>query len=74
MKQFTKCHILQEVLVRFIGFGEEEDEWINIRKSVRERSIALEHSECSKVRVGDRVLCFQVPFPLSFHVQHGKRV
>ncbi|XP_031118233.1 protein SAWADEE HOMEODOMAIN HOMOLOG 1-like isoform X2 [Ipomoea triloba] len=48
-----------EVLVRFIGFGEEEDEWINIRKSVRERSIALEHSECSKVRVRDRVLCFQ---------------
>ncbi|XP_031118232.1 protein SAWADEE HOMEODOMAIN HOMOLOG 1-like isoform X1 [Ipomoea triloba] len=59
LKQFTKCHILQEVLVRFIGFGEEEDEWINIRKSVRERSIALEHSECSKVRVRDRVLCFQ---------------
>ncbi|CAH9076637.1 unnamed protein product [Cuscuta europaea] len=48
-----------EVLVRFIGFGEEEDEWVNIRKSVRERSIALEHSECNRVVIGDSVLCFQ---------------
>ncbi|RAL38002.1 unnamed protein product [Cuscuta campestris] len=48
-----------EVLVRFIGFGEEEDEWVNIRRSVRERSIGLEHSECNKVMVGDSVLCFQ---------------
>ncbi|OIT21622.1 PREDICTED: protein SAWADEE HOMEODOMAIN HOMOLOG 2-like [Nicotiana attenuata] len=48
-----------EVLVRFAGFGSEEDEWINVRKSVRERSVPLESSECNKVRVGDPVLCFQ---------------
>ncbi|XP_015884820.1 protein SAWADEE HOMEODOMAIN HOMOLOG 1 isoform X2 [Ziziphus jujuba] len=48
-----------EVRVRFVGFGAEEDEWVNIKKAVRERSIPLEHSECHKVKVGDLVLCFQ---------------
>ncbi|PON47426.1 SAWADEE domain containing protein [Trema orientale] len=48
-----------EVRVRFVGYGAEEDEWINIKKAVRERSIPLEHSECNKVKVGDLVLCFQ---------------
>lgn len=47
--------------MRYVGFGPEEDEWINVRKSVRERSVPLENSECIKVRVGDSVLCFQVP-------------
>lgn len=46
--------------MRYVGFGPEEDEWVNVRKSIRERSIALENSECNKVRVGDPVLCFQV--------------
>uniref|UniRef100_A0A5B6YG11 SAWADEE domain-containing protein n=1 Tax=Davidia involucrata TaxID=16924 RepID=A0A5B6YG11_DAVIN len=48
-----------EVRVRFIGFGSEEDEWVNVRKAVRERSLPLEHSECRKVKIGDLVLCFQ---------------
>ncbi|XP_055834963.1 protein SAWADEE HOMEODOMAIN HOMOLOG 2-like [Solanum dulcamara] len=48
-----------EALVRFVGFGLGEDEWVNVRKAVRERSVALEHSECKKVKVGDIVLCFQ---------------
>lgn len=48
-----------EVCVRFVGFGAEEDEWVNVKKSVRQRSIPLEHSECHKVKVGDLVLCFQ---------------
>ncbi|CAK9159470.1 unnamed protein product, partial [Ilex paraguariensis] len=48
-----------EVRVRFAGFGAEEDEWVNVKKAVRERSVALEHSECQKVKVGDLVLCFQ---------------
>ncbi|KAL7122014.1 hypothetical protein ACP275_01G019400 [Erythranthe tilingii] len=48
-----------EVHVRYVGFGAEEDEWINIRDSVRVRSVALEHSECRKVKVGDLVVCFQ---------------
>ena len=53
-------HLLQEVRVRFVGFGAEEDEWVNVKKAVRERSLPLEHSECHKVKVGDVVLCFQV--------------
>ncbi|XP_020575245.1 protein SAWADEE HOMEODOMAIN HOMOLOG 1-like [Phalaenopsis equestris] len=48
-----------EVRVRFNGFGPEEDEWVNVRKSVRERSIPMESSECWKVKEGDIVLCFR---------------
>ncbi|KAF6161629.1 hypothetical protein GIB67_017267 [Kingdonia uniflora] len=48
-----------EVRVRFAGFGSEEDEWVNVKRGVRERSIPLEPSECQKVEVGDLVLCFQ---------------
>nr|XP_043636644.1 protein SAWADEE HOMEODOMAIN HOMOLOG 1-like [Erigeron canadensis] len=47
-----------EVLVRYIGFGTEEDEWVPV-KNVRERSVPFEHSDCNKVMVGDTVLCFQ---------------
>ncbi|KAG8381846.1 hypothetical protein BUALT_Bualt05G0015200 [Buddleja alternifolia] len=48
-----------EVYVRYVGFGADEDEWVNSRNAVRERSVALEHSECKKVKVGDLVVCFQ---------------
>lgn len=48
-----------EVLVRFVGFGAEEDEWINVKKGIRQRSVPLENSECHKVKVGDLLLCFQ---------------
>ncbi|KAK8637867.1 hypothetical protein V6N13_136325 [Hibiscus sabdariffa] len=48
-----------EVLVRFAGFGAEEDEWVNVKGAVRERSIPFEHFECHKVVVGDLVLCLQ---------------
>ncbi|MCL7027428.1 hypothetical protein MKW94_023079 [Papaver nudicaule] len=48
-----------EVRVRFVGFGAEEDEWVSIKKAVRERSIPIEPSECETVEVGDLVLCFQ---------------
>ncbi|GMH12415.1 hypothetical protein Nepgr_014256 [Nepenthes gracilis] len=48
-----------EVCVRFIGFGAEDDEWVNVKKSLRERSVPLEHWECYKIRVGDLILCFQ---------------
>lgn len=53
-------HESQEVYVRFAGFGKDEDEWVNLRDSVRERSMPLEPSECHKVNVGDLVLCFKV--------------
>ncbi|KAM7275483.1 hypothetical protein ACFE04_017349 [Oxalis oulophora] len=48
-----------EVRVRYVGFGAEEDEWVNLNRQVRVRSIPLEHSECHKVKIGDLVLCFQ---------------
>ncbi|KAG5540655.1 hypothetical protein RHGRI_020775 [Rhododendron griersonianum] len=43
-----------EVRLRFIGFGSEEDEWINVKNAIRVRSLPLEHSECGKVKVGDQ--------------------
>lgn len=48
-----------EVLVRFAGFGPEEDEWINVRKHIRQRSLPCESSECIVVLPGDLILCFQ---------------
>ncbi|KAL1562233.1 protein SAWADEE HOMEODOMAIN 1-like isoform X1 [Salvia divinorum] len=48
-----------EVHVRYIGFGPEHDEWVNVKKDVRQRSVTLDHSECHKVKVGDQVVCFQ---------------
>ncbi|CAN0891323.1 Protein SAWADEE HOMEODOMAIN HOMOLOG 2 [Linum grandiflorum] len=48
-----------EVLVRFSGFGSDEDEWINVRKNVRQRSFPCEASECVAVLAGDLILCFQ---------------
>ncbi|KAK8507408.1 hypothetical protein V6N12_072670 [Hibiscus sabdariffa] len=48
-----------EVQVRIAGFGPEEDEWVNIRKHVRQRSLPCEASECVAVLPGDLVLCFQ---------------
>lgn len=66
MYAITKSIFLQEALVRFVSLGSEEDEWVNIRKAVRERSVTLENSECNKLKVGDLVLCFQVLLPLEF--------
>ncbi|KAL9226853.1 hypothetical protein vseg_002619 [Gypsophila vaccaria] len=48
-----------EVCVRFVGFGPDEDEWLNVKKDVRERSVPLENWECRKVNVGDIMLCLQ---------------
>lgn len=48
-----------EVRVRFSGFSHDQDEWVNVRKQLRERSIPLEASECDKVKVGDLVLCYR---------------
>ncbi|XP_030457597.1 protein SAWADEE HOMEODOMAIN HOMOLOG 1 [Syzygium oleosum] len=51
-----------EARVRFAGFGKEEDEWVSVRKGIRERSIPLEPSECHRINTGDLVLCFQERF------------
>ncbi|KAL1203565.1 SAWADEE HOMEODOMAIN-like protein 1 [Cardamine amara subsp. amara] len=48
-----------EVRVRFSGFDNQHDEWVNVKTSVRERSIPVEPSECGRVNVGDLLLCFQ---------------
>ncbi|GAV64025.1 hypothetical protein CFOL_v3_07543 [Cephalotus follicularis] len=48
-----------EVQVRFAGFGPDEDEWVNVRKHVRQRSLPCEASECVAVLPGDLILCFQ---------------
>eukprot|EP00268_Persea_americana_P031617 TRINITY_DN3082_c0_g1_i1.p1 TRINITY_DN3082_c0_g1~~TRINITY_DN3082_c0_g1_i1.p1 ORF type:complete len:345 (+),score=74.24 TRINITY_DN3082_c0_g1_i1:253-1287(+) len=48
-----------EVRVRFAGFGTEEDEWVNVRRSLRQRSLPCEAAECVAVIPGDLVLCFQ---------------
>ncbi|GKB90695.1 protein SAWADEE homeodomain homolog 1 [Tanacetum coccineum] len=37
----------------------DEDEWVNARNGVRERSIPLVASECHKVKVADLVLCYR---------------
>lgn len=47
-------------MVRFAGFGQEEDEWVNIRRHIRQRSLPCESSECVAVLPGDLILCFQV--------------
>ncbi|KAL6538322.1 hypothetical protein OROGR_012310 [Orobanche gracilis] len=48
-----------DALVRFAGFGPEEDEWVNIRRHVRQRSLPCESLECVAVLPGDLILCFQ---------------
>ncbi|XAR50680.1 hypothetical protein NMG60_11005074 [Bertholletia excelsa] len=53
------CTSELEVRVRFAGFDNQEDEWINVKRRVRQRSIPLEPSECDLVEVGDPVLCFR---------------
>lgn len=48
-----------EARVRFAGFGQEEDEWVNVRTGVRQRSLPCEAAECVAVIPGDLILCFQ---------------
>ncbi|XP_065865166.1 protein SAWADEE HOMEODOMAIN HOMOLOG 1 [Euphorbia lathyris] len=48
-----------EARVRFVGFANTHDEWVNVKTAVRERSIPLEPQECHKVKIGDLILCFR---------------
>ncbi|KAI5422844.1 hypothetical protein KIW84_046027 [Lathyrus oleraceus] len=57
---FLDGPVVQEARVRYHGFGKEEDEWVNVKDGVRERSIPLEASECHKLKEGHLVLCFLV--------------
>ncbi|KOM27391.1 hypothetical protein LR48_Vigan406s020100 [Vigna angularis] len=47
-----------EVRVRYAGFSKEQDEWVNVKQGVRERSIPLAPSECQKLQDGNLILCF----------------
>ncbi|XP_044350824.1 protein SAWADEE HOMEODOMAIN HOMOLOG 2-like [Triticum aestivum] len=49
----------QEIQVWFSGFGAEEEEWINVCKSVRLRSLPCIATECVGVLPGDLILCYQ---------------
>ena len=57
--------------MRFVGFGADEDEWVNVRRGVRPRSLPCEASECVRVIPGDLILCFKVSlqafYNCSFH-------
>jgi hypothetical protein len=56
----VSCDIwFKEVRVRYHGFSKDEDEWINVKDGVRQRSIPLEASECHKVKEG-HLVCFLV--------------
>ncbi|WCJ40854.1 hypothetical protein M5689_021753 [Euphorbia peplus] len=48
-----------EARVRFAGFANTHDEWVDVKTAIRERSIPLEPTECHKVKIGDLVLCFR---------------
>lgn len=48
-----------EVRVRFVDFGADDDEWVNVRSAVRLRSLPCEESECVSVLPGDLILCFK---------------
>lgn len=58
----------QDARVRYAGFGKDEDEWVNVARGVRDRSIPLESSECYRVKVGDLVLCFRVTLCYSLFI------
>ncbi|KAK1313451.1 hypothetical protein QJS10_CPA06g00814 [Acorus calamus] len=36
----------------YVGYGAKEDEWVNVKNAVRERSLPLEPSECCNVKDG----------------------
>ncbi|GAQ80770.1 SAWADEE domain containing homeodomain protein [Klebsormidium nitens] len=48
-----------EMKVRFGGFNVDEDEWVDVKTGIRQRSLPCEASECVGVLPGDLVLCFQ---------------
>ncbi|KAK1370119.1 SAWADEE domain-containing protein [Heracleum sosnowskyi] len=48
-----------EARVRFVGYGPEDDEWLNVKESIRECSLGIDHSECQILKPGVHVVCFQ---------------
>ncbi|KAG6544711.1 hypothetical protein Mapa_013901 [Marchantia paleacea] len=66
-----------EVHVRFVGFRAKDDEWVDVRTSLRERSLPCEASDCVAILPGDLVLCFQERLNHALHfdadVQEVKR-
>lgn len=61
VRTFLEHRILDsgpEVRVRFAGYGPEDDEWVDVRSAVRQRSLACEESDCTSIFPGEMVLCF----------------
>lgn len=56
---YISC-LFQEALLRYDGYGSEEDEWVSIVQNLRLRSFPCEETECVLLLPGDPVLCFQV--------------
>lgn len=48
-----------EARVRFVGYGPDDDEWLNVKESIRECSLGIDHSECQILKPGNLVVCFQ---------------
>ncbi|KAL0372121.1 UNVERIFIED_CONTAM: protein SAWADEE HOMEODOMAIN1 [Sesamum calycinum] len=55
----SKYYISQVVRVRFAGFGKEEDEWVNVKRAVRERSIPLDIQSVTGSMLVILFLCFR---------------
>lgn len=43
--------------MRFVGYGPEDDEWLNVKESIRECSLGIDHSECQILKPGNLVVC-----------------
>lgn len=48
-----------EVQIRLSGLGIEENEWVNVRECIRQRSLPCDGIDCAAVLPGDLILCFQ---------------
>nr|GEW14157.1 protein SAWADEE homeodomain homolog 2-like isoform X5 [Tanacetum cinerariifolium] len=60
-----------EVLMKKICYSEvQEDEWVNVRKNVRQRSLLSGSSECVAVLPSDLVLCIQEGKEQALNIVH----
>nr|KAJ0219487.1 hypothetical protein LSAT_V11C300147280 [Lactuca sativa] len=55
------CYHTHKLTIRLCNdeSGHDQDEWLNVRKGLRKRSIPLVPSDCHKVKVGDLLLCYR---------------
>ncbi|GJM99801.1 hypothetical protein PR202_ga16936 [Eleusine coracana subsp. coracana] len=58
-----------EVMVHFVGLRAEDDEWVDVRTCVRQRSLPCQATECACIVRGDLVLCFQFHYILYYFLK-----